>query len=288
MEKTISAGNGNAEMAAGDRRLLSVAEIKTGRGTKSRIHNISVSLQRLLLLMAAIMMALVTFTACLEDDEKNGGGDDGGDGNGSGVSGKRVKTTVQTATHPIGGPVRSEYTYNSDGTVKQIDNYDESSKIVMRDIITNNSDGTWAKVEQTNLAYAGMVTVLNHTYDNNKKLLKIQGSIYLNEVEVGTTTFDFTFQNGRKISQKQTVYSGGMLSQQLQSEFTYDSNGRRTKTIITPIVGQTVEYTRTYNSDGTLQKVNFIGGDDGNTPITMTITWENGKSTVNMDDIWGW
>ena len=48
--------------------------------------------------------------------------------------------------------------------------------------------------------------VLNHTYDGNKKLLKIQGSTYFNDVEVGTTTFDFTFQNGRKISQKQSVY----------------------------------------------------------------------------------
>jgi hypothetical protein len=253
-------------------------------------ERMSVQLQRLLMMMATILMAFATLIACdiLEDNNDEGGKEEEGGNGGGGVSGKRVKTTVQTATRTIGGPVRSEYTYNSDGTVKQVDNYDESSKLSMRDIITSNSDGTWAKVEQTNFAYTGMVTVLNHSYDSNKKPLKIQGSIYMSGTEVGTTTFDFTFQNGRKISQKQVVYSGGAMSLQLQSEFNYDSNGRRTKTIITPLIGKVVEYTRTYNSDGTLQKVNFIGGEDGNTPITMTITWENGKSTVNMDDIWGW
>ena len=105
-----------------------------------------------------------------------------------------------------------------------------------------------------------------------------------NGVEVDTPSFGFSFQNGRKISQKQTV-SAGLVVQEIQTEFSYDSNGRRTKAISTPLIGIKVEYTRTYNSDGTLQNVKYF---DGYNQVTMTFTWENGKTTVNMDDIWGW
>jgi hypothetical protein len=135
------------------------------------------------MIMAAIMMALVTFTAC---DENKNSEDPNGNGNGNGgVPGKRIKTIVHSSTE---GPVRFEYSYNSDGTTKQIHAYDTSSKLVMHDIITCNPDGTWAKLEQTDLAYSGTVTVLNHTYDSNKKPLKIEGTVSLNGVQIGTTT----------------------------------------------------------------------------------------------------
>ena len=240
--------------------------------------------QHFLMVMAALMVSMA-FIACDEPDDNGGGDDGGGNGNGGGgstvVTGKRIKTIVHSSTE---GPVRFEYSYNSDGTTKQIDAYEASSKLVMRDMITCNPDGTWATLEQTDLAYAGTVLVLNHSYDGNKKPLKIEGTLSLEGVVIGSVTFDFTFQNGRKISQKQVVTTMGILAQELQSEFMYDANGRRTKTIITPAIGATVEYTRTYNTDGTVQRVNV----SGTSPYTMDFTWENGNSTVNMDDIWGW
>ena len=238
-------------------------------------------LKRFMTLMAVVVAAMMTFTACVEDD--NEGGENGKEnGNGGGVTGKRIKTMVHSSGE---GPVRYEYSYNSDGTTKQVDAYDASSKLVMRDVITCNPDGTWNKVEQTDLAYSGTVLVLNHTYDANKKPLSINGKTYLGGTETGTTTFSFTFQNGRKVSQKQTVTVLGVLAQEINTEFQYDANGRRTKTISTPISGVKVEYTRTaYNPDGTLKTITVSGGQS----FTITFTWEDGKSTVNMDNIWGW
>jgi hypothetical protein len=206
-------------------------------------------------------------------------------GGGGGVTGKRIKTILWTSTSPIDGPVRFEHSYNSNGTTKYIDAYDESSRLVIHEIITSNPDGTWAKLEQTDI-YSGMLLVLNHTYDANKKPLKHQGTMSLNGVETGTTTFDFIFQNGRKTSQKQKVFVGGILVTELNTVFNYDSNGRRTTTTTTPSIGTSTTYTRTaYNSDGTLRTAqHYIGSQ----LITMTFTWENGNSTMNMDDVWGW
>ena len=239
-------------------------------------------LKRFMMLMAVIVAAMMTFNACIEDDNEGDENGNNGNGNGGGVAGKRIKTMVHSGGD---GPVRFEYSYNSDGTTKQVDAYDAASKLVMRDVITCNPDGTWAKLEQTDLAYSGTVLVLNHTYDANKKPLSINGKTYLGGAEIGTTTFSFTFQNGRKVSQKQTVTALGVLAQEVQTEFQYDANGRRTKTISTPLIGAKVEYTRTaYNPDGTLKTITVSGGQS----FTITFTWEDGKSTVNMDDIWGW
>jgi hypothetical protein len=240
-------------------------------------------LKRFMMLMAVIVAAMMTFSACIEDDNEGDENGNNGNGNGGGgVTGKRIKTMVHSSGE---GPVRFEYSYNSDGTTKQVDAYDAASKLVMRDVITCNPDGTWKILEQTDLAYSGTVLVLNHTYDANKKPQSINGTTYLDGTPIGTTTFSFTFQNGRKVSQKQTVTAMGVLAQEVNSEFQYDANGRRTKTISTPRVGVKVEYTRTaYNPDGTLKTITVSGGQS----FTITFTWEDGKSTVNMDDIWGW
>ena len=87
MEKTFLAGNGNAKPETGDqrpetgnRRLPGVAEIKTGRGAKSRMLGMGISIRRLLM-MAAVMMALTAFTACVEDE--NGGSEDNNGGGGN-------------------------------------------------------------------------------------------------------------------------------------------------------------------------------------------------------------
>jgi len=249
---------------------------KTGKSNR-----IKFAFYHFLMLIVAIMAAM-TLATCIDPDvidpDENGENNGGGGGN----AGKRIKTMVHSSGE---GPVRFEYSYNSDGTTKQVDAYDAASKLVMRDVITCNPDGTWNKLEQTDLAYSGTVLVLNHTYDANKKPLSINGKTYLSGTEVGTTTFSFTFQNGRKVSQKQTVTAMGVLAQQINTEFQYDANGRRTKTISTPSVGTKVEYTRSaYNSDGTLKTITVSGGQS----FTITFTWEEGKSTVNMDDIWGW
>ena len=48
---------------------------------------------------------------------------------------------------------------------------------------------------------------------------------------------------------------------------------------------RTRKFTRTYNSDGTLQKVTTDGyAGFQHTNYTVTYTWENGKTTVNTDD----
>jgi len=256
-----------------------------GKGKVVRVQ----SFKRLLGMMAALMMAFATFTACEKlDDGDNGideleNGGDGGDGNGNGgtVAGMRIKTIVHTAGDE---PVRFDYSYNSDGTTKQIDYYDASSKLVMRDLIDCNPDGTWATIEQTDLVYANTVLVLNHSYDTNKKPLTVAGPLTLEGEEIGFTAFDFKFENGRKISQHQVVTVMGTVAQELQSEFTYGANGRRTKTVVKPKTGAEVTYSRTYNPDGTLQKVTVSGGAS----YTMNFSWENGKKTVQMDDIWGW
>jgi len=252
-------------------------------GAKSPLWSKFASFSKRFLYLMAAFIAAMTLAACIEipADPDDGGGDNGGD-NGGGVSGKRIKTMVHSSGD---GPVRFEYSYNSDGTTKQVDSYDSASKLVMRDVITCNPDGTWNKLEQTDLAYSGTVLILNHTYDANKKPLSINGKTYLGGSEIGTTTFSFTFQNGRKVSQKQTVTAMGVLAQEISSEFLYDANGRRTKTTSTPRVGEKVVYTRTaYNSDGTLKTITVSGGQS----FTISFTWEEGKSTVNMDDIWGW
>jgi hypothetical protein len=238
-------------------------------------------LQRLMFLMVA-MMASMALVACLEDEGNDPDDPDNGGGGGT-VSGKRIKTMVISAEKPVDGPVRNEYIYNSDGTLKQVDAYDNTSKLVLQSVFTSNSDGTHKKQVGTYFAYLpGTVVELNYTYDGNKKPLKTEGTTTINGVVGGTLTIDYTFQNGRKISQIQkTMVTGMGVVQQMEYEFSYDANGRRTKTVMTSM-GITVEYTRTYNSDGTLQKVTYNDGDG--VKKTHTFTWENGKMAFNWDD----
>jgi hypothetical protein len=237
--------------------------------------SVKILLQRMMFLMVAIM-ASMALVACLEDE---GNDPDDPDNGGGGISGKRVKTRVRTSTMPISDWTKMEYSYNSDGTLKQVDWYDASSKLVRKEVITSNPDGTWNKRVATDYVNGGEV-ITNFTHDANKKPLKATGTTSVAGVVV-TSTIDYTFQNGRKIREKQVT---GSMTETL-FEFSYDTDGKRTKTIATMSYGVTVEYTRTYNSDGTLQKLNYT---TGNQPFTETFTWENGKTTVNMDDIWPW
>ena len=225
------------------------------------------------------MMALVTFTSCDEDEDPNEDPDEIENGNNGGVAGKRIKTVLQT-TGPMDGTVRSEFTYNSDGTLKRGDYYDSSSKLLQYEICTANSDGTHAKGETHN-SDGSLFMVLNYTYDANKKPLKAEGTLYSNGEQ--PIKYDYTFENGRRTLYVVTLPDSKVVN---KYEHIYASNGTRTKTIETSyyndILMSTREFTRTYNSDGTLQKVTYQNGD--NAIITLTYTWENGKTNVNYDD----
>ena len=192
----------------------------------------------------------------------------------SGVEGKRIKSTIITEE---GGETRTgNYTYNSDGTLKRIDWSNDTYVI-----FTNNSDGTWAKWEDKD-TYGEMVMV--YSYDANKKPLKAEGYIK-NNAGTSPVTYDFTFENGRKTLEIQKFGNPGEDGyMSVTFEFNYNSSGRTTTNETHSLVGKR-QFTRTYNSDGTLQKVT-TGGYTGypTTGFTQTFTWENGKTTVNYDD----
>ena len=234
--------------------------------------NVKFSMKRLLMSMTAIMMAMVTFTACEILNPKD---DDENDDNG-GVAGKRLKSTIITED---GGEIQSgQYTYNSDGTLKRID-WNSGAY----DIYTSNPDGTYQKWENFN-TNGDMVLV--YSYDNNKKPLKAEGTIK-NSAGTFPITYDFTYQNGRLISHVHKMSDPSDPSYRIEITFEpkYDSNGRRTTTTETHSLVGVRQFTRTYNSDGTLQKVTTNGYTGyPTTGFTQTFTWENGKSTVNFED----
>ena len=256
---------------------------------KSKRTGVKFSFKSMLMLMAAIMMALVTLTACPVDDENEDDPDEienGENGNNGGVAGKRIKTELQT-TGTKDDFYRTEWSYNSDGTVKQSDSYNESSKRVEYTTYTNNTDGTIAKEESYELDNSSnfkLFYVYNYSYDDNKKPLQMLGSYYDDKGEVFLNmTFDFTYQNGRKT--RQVVMGGDSMINEY--EYSYDSQGRRTKTIETTTYSGQLISTRqidyTYNTDGTLQKKTYPSNADNST-VTKTYTWEDGKTTVNIID----
>jgi len=231
----------------------------------------------MLMLMAAIMMALVTLTACPVDDENEDDPDEIENGSNGGVAGKRLKSTVITEA---GGETQTgNYTYNSDGTLKRID-WNSGAY----DIYTSNPDGTYQKWENFN-THGDMVLVYS-SYNENKKPLKAEGTI-INSAGTFPITYDFSYQNGRLISHVQTMIDPNDPSFSIVITFEpkYDSNGRRTTTTETHNIMGKRQYTRAYNSDGTLQKVNADGyAGYPTTGFTQTFTWEDGKSTVNFED----
>ena len=255
------------------------------KSIKSKKERMSVQLQRLLMMMATILMAFATLTACdiLEDNnDENGKEEEEGGNGGGGVSGKRLKTAISTSAS--GAIERWEYTYNNDGSLKQSDCYDASSKRYLYTIITNNSDGKCIK-EEYFYVDANMTQIMSYSYDANKKPLKAEGAIETMGEKI-PLTFDFTFQSGRLT--RYLIKSGSPGSNgyaEIKYEQNYDSNGRRTTTTVTDSSLGTRKLTRTYNSDGTLQKVTadtYAGYP--NSGFTTTYTWENGKTTWNFDD----
>ena len=214
------------------------------------------------------MAAMMTFTACLEDD--NEGGENG---NGGGVAGKRLKYYIVSSPGTV--DIKTEYTYNSDGTDKRND-VTQGGKLILYELYTSNPDGLLAKHEQYMPDMPGYKNVWEYTYDSNKKMKKRDGVMYMDGKITGTSTVDYTFQNGRKIKEVVTDnYGGG--SQVMILEYSYDSKGKRTITNQT-INGVPSQSTRIYNSDGTLQKVTHSSGS------VYTFTWENGKSISDFDD----
>ena len=256
--------------------------IKTNRRTDAKSFS-----KRFIYLMAAFIAAAMTLVTCSGEDE-NENGENGENGGGSNVSGKRIKTLLQTAG-PRDGSYRVETSYNSDGTIKRTDAYDENSKLEMYFIITSNPDGTRAKEEAYTAADNKLYYVFSYTYDSNKKPKKGDGTYYVNGVLFGTVTIDYTFQNGRKTREVFKTTSG-FEPATVQYDFNYDNAGKRTTTTETHSLTGTRTYTRTYNPDGTLQKITYPFGynNSDNGTVTKTYTWEDGKSTANIDDLLYW
>jgi len=240
----------------------------------------SVQIQRLLMMMVAIIVASMTITACLEDENSEENNEENGGNGGGGVSGKRIKTMVQT-TGPIDGAYKTEWSYNSDGTIKRTDHYDEQSKLLFYQIHTYNSNGTLAKLEANDYTNA-KILLYNYSYDSNKKPTKMQGVYYYPDGSEIPATIDYTFQNGRKIRE---VFKMQNIEDLL--EYNYDSNGRITTVTETHNIVGTRQKTYTYSSDGTLQKVTYPNGYGGsdNRIITREFTWENGKTTQDIMDV---
>ena len=227
----------------------------------------------------AACMAAMTFAACIEApaNPDNGGGDNGGDD--GGVSGKRVKSEL--ITDADGKTQKGDYTYNNDGMLVRIDWKYSWTSAKIYDVFTNNSDGTTAKWENYN-EYGNQV--LTYSYDSNKKPIKATGTITNSEGTV-PVTYDITWQNGRQTRQVMKMRSGSS-SITVTWDINYDSNGKRTFSTETHSTAGVRKYTRTYNSDGTVQKVivdsysKYTG-----TGFTQAFTWESGKIAVNyLDD----
>jgi hypothetical protein len=280
MKKTDLVGNGTERMDTGDSRLPGVSEVITRTSVQRRTGSVNKSLRRMLRMMAVVLTALMTITACVtEDEDVIGDDDDGGNGGGGGgVAGKRIKTMLETDASGV--TTRSEYIYNSNGSLKQSDTYDKTSTRIRYSTYTYNSNGTLQKWEA--FAEYGDEFVV-YTHDANKKPLKGEGEIH-NSLGVHPVSYNYTFQNGRQIRQ---VMKAGHPGEYIEVIFdhNYDNNGRRISTTETHSVVGTRKSTRTYNSDGTLQKIvvsDYAGYP--NTGSTSTFTWENGKSTLNDDD----
>jgi len=250
-----------------------MATIQVNKKEKKQA-NVMCILNRFMLLMG-IIIATMAFNACGEENGENPDNPDNGSG---GITGKRLKTQTQT-TGTVDAYVRVEWTYNSDGTIKQRDHYNDSGQKVQYYTYSYNSDGTRNQYKFYN--NSSLLITLNYSYDANKKPKQAQGTT----TSGANYTFDYTFQNGRKIREVQTT-TVGVASVTITFEQKYDANGRRTTTTETGTNG-TRQYTRTYNSDGTLQKVTFPHWTDGST-ITYTYTWEDGKTTQDEDDFMYW
>ena len=244
---------------------------------KENKKRMSVQIQCLLMMMVAIIVASMTVTACLEDENSEENGGNGG----GGVSGKRLKSWVTTCSKPL-PESRMDYSYNTDGTLKRTDTYDASSKLLIYSILTNNSDGKPEKVVTYNANGTVLIETTN-TYNPDKTVQKAKMNNFNNGVLAYTVDVDYTYQNGKKILE---VYNmNGIEFGRYSSN--YDNNGRRTSTIYT-YNANTMTYTHSYNSDGTLQKITYPYSFEDNTLVTQTYTWENGKTTFSHDDFLAW
>ena len=255
------------------------------KSINSKKERMSVQLQRLLMMMATIMMAFATLTACeiLEDNnDENGKEEEEGGNGGGGVSGKRLKSSETNSSSPLIMYSKSVCFYNNNGQCIRSETYDASSKLISTTISTYNSNGTLAKTV-TNNENDKIVTEVLYSYNSNKTLQKSEDNFYLDGKLIQTTHWEYTFENGKKISQKYHLEGNsdyGVLT------FNYDGNGRRTTTVLNYYGGDillTMTYTRTYNSDGTVQKLTYPVNFVDNTPVTVTFTWENGKDAIGFD-----
>jgi len=240
---------------------------------KNRLKSVKLLFQCFLMVFVA-MIASMAMIACGESEGDENGNN--GNGGGNSVTGKRLKSYIVSS--PGSEDIRTEYSYNSDGSMKRNDiYYHASSKLFMYEIYTNNPDGTLAKHEQYMVDMPTWKTVWVYFFDANKNPIKREGTSYMDNVIVGTSTVENTFQNGRKTRSVIKDYYGGALQQERVLVFNYDSNGKRTTTNQTSN-GKTLIFTRSYKGDGTLDKVTTSDNS-----VTMTFTWENGKSIEDFD-----
>jgi len=249
------------------------------------IQRMSIKSQRLLMIMAAMMMALATFIAC-DGDETD---EDDPNGNGGGVnSGKRIKTVLVTFPDEPSMKNWVDYTYSSAGVLERTDQFlTETSRQNSYDIYSYNLDGLVAKIEGYMPSLPEHSSVITYTYDANKKLLKSQFDVIynLNPYVASSSTFNFTYLNGRKTSVTSTheAISGPIVTNtEQQMDYHYDSKGILTTITkkMTGVVTERHEYT--YNSDGTLDKVTMRRTDTNHIFTIFTFIWENANSTFDF------
>ena len=244
---------------------------KTNRGMRAKSPLWSIG--KLVLYLIVAFMAAMTLTACVKSDED----EDDKNGNSGGIAGKRLKTEVNNTADFV---MRNEFTYNSDGSLKRYDLYDDgTSKLFMYAIVTNNLDGTSAK-EELYYADGPLYQVYKYTYDSNKKPKKTD--ISFPGQTSWSITIDYIFQNGRKTREVLTSDLGTDKTV-VQTDYNYDSKGVRTSATETHSVLGKRQITYTYSADGTLQKRTYTEYNSTKM-ITHTYTWEDGKSTVNWFD----
>ena len=226
-------------------------------------------------MIVACLAVTVMFAMC---DKTNDNDDNGGETGGSGVTGKRIKEFV-TSTEGSNASTRNVYSYNSDGSVKRIDQYIGSTLNLVA-TYTNHPDGRPQKIDFTymsNGTEAGKAEgIFTYGTFNTLQKQEITGN--------GTVqVFEYTFKDGRKTFEK---YSSG-YSIYIERTFEYDEKGKRTKTTETQSVNGsnvgTVIHTRSYNSDGTIDKITYPLLSSPNLLVTQKFTWESGKKLFDED-----
>jgi len=171
-----------------------------------------------------------------------------------------------------------KYSYNNDGSLRQVDNCDSYGYVVSVTRYTNDSAGRYILAETVRYGEVNYKT--QYEYENGvlKKAMTYNFADYsfiLNGIS------EYTFSQGKKTQRTGFNSSYQRFS---TSTFSYDNSGRRTSTLIqyfdvdTGAIDSTSTSYRTYNSNGTINTVVLSDGQ------TRAFEWEERPTMVRFDD----